>query len=242
MLKANVGGVTPLRASLRLGDDVQSKWLGDWAVGRSYLPLEKVSRGGSSYVCTRACTAVDPLVDVGDGVEGQYWLLIAKKGDDGKGIQSIDEVGGGTLVDGDRVTDRWKDYRITYNDGSTLDYRVYGGADGKQGPAGAAGQTGPAGPAGPTGPAGPAGKDGVDGTVAFEDLTAAQRESLRGEEGPEGPPGDSGVYIGSEPPENANVWIDPSGQMDVGGQVYPERWTFELSDGITVVEKMVVLA
>jgi hypothetical protein len=73
-------------------------------------------------------------------------------------------------------------------------------------------------------------------------LTAAQKESLRGEEGPVGPPGESGVYIGSEPPESANVWIDPSGQMDVGGQVYPERWAFDLSDGITVVEKMVVLA
>ena len=73
-------------------------------------------------------------------------------------------------------------------------------------------------------------------------MTDAQRESLRGDEGPVGPPGASGVYIGSEEPENANVWIDPSGQMDVGGQVYPERWTFGLSDGITVVEKMVVLA
>ncbi len=136
MLNANVGGVTPLRASLRLGDDVQTKWLGEWAVGRAYLPLEKVSRGGSSYVCTRACTAVDPLVDVGDGVEGQYWLLIAQKGDDGEGIENIEKVGGGELVDGNRVTDRWEDFRITYADGRTFDYRVYGGGDGKPGPAG----------------------------------------------------------------------------------------------------------
>lgn len=83
MLKAKMGGVAPLNASLRLGSDVQSKWLGEWQVGRSYAPLDKVSRGGSSFVCVRPCTAVDPLVDVGDGVEGQYWILIAKKGEDG---------------------------------------------------------------------------------------------------------------------------------------------------------------
>ena len=91
MMKANVGGVTPLRASLRLTDGIQAGW-SVWEVDRSYLPLEKVSRGGSSYVCTRACTAVDPLVDVGDGVEGQYWLLIAKRGDNGKiRIEDLDE-------------------------------------------------------------------------------------------------------------------------------------------------------
>lgn len=84
MLKAKMGSVAPLNASLRLGSDVQSKWLGEWQVGRSYAPLDKVSRGGSSFVCVRPCTAVDPLVDVGDGVEGQYWILIAKRGEDGK--------------------------------------------------------------------------------------------------------------------------------------------------------------
>lgn len=84
MLKAKMGGVAPLNASLRLGSDVQSKWLGEWQVGRSYAPLDKVSRDGSSFVCVRSCTAVDPLVDVGDGVEGQYWILIAKHGADGK--------------------------------------------------------------------------------------------------------------------------------------------------------------
>ena len=83
MLKAKMGGVAPLSASLRLGSDVQSKWLGEWQVGRSYAPMDKVNRGGSSFVCVRPCTAVDPLVDVGNGVEGQYWILIAAKGKDG---------------------------------------------------------------------------------------------------------------------------------------------------------------
>lgn len=87
-------------------------------------------------------------------------------------------------------------------------------------------------------PAGPPGPPGVDGTVSFEELTDAQRESLRGDRGPRG---DTGVYIGSDEPDDANVWIDPNGVMTSDGQLYPERWTFKLSDGITVVEKMVIL-
>jgi hypothetical protein len=77
-------------------------------------------------------------------------------------------------------------------------------------------------------PAGPQGKPGADGTVAFEELTEAQRESLRGERGPRG---ETGVYIGSDEPDDANVWIDPNGSPDE-----LERWTFELTDG-TLVEK-----
>lgn len=76
----------------------------------------------------------------------------------------------------------------------------------------------------------PAGPPGVDGTVAFEELTDEQRESLRG--GP-GPRGLSGVHIGSVEPTDAEVWIDPAGSAtDL------ERWTFELTDG-TLVEKEV---
>jgi hypothetical protein len=240
-IKAAIREVEKISAAVGGRDTTPAKWMGKWEAEKSYGTLQKVEHLGNSYVCIKNCAGVDPEADValGDGVQGVCWLLIAKKGDDGEGIESIDEVGGGEEIDGNRVVGRWKDYRITYASGKTLDYRVFGGADGKQGPAGAAGQPGPAGPAGKDGVDG---KDGLDGTVAFDELTAAQRESLRGEEGPVGPPGESGVYIGSEEPENANVWIDPSGQMDVGGQVYPERWTFDLSDGITVVEKMVVLA
>ena len=54
-------------------------------------------------------------------------------------------------------------------------------------------------PRGADGAAGAPGRDGVDGTVAFDDLTDAQRESLRGpqgiqgEIGPEGPQGPKGA-------------------------------------------------
>ena len=46
--------------------------------------------------------------------------------------------------------------------------------------------TGGVGPRGPEGPAGPAGPAGKDGNVAFDSLTAAQKEQLRGEPGADG--------------------------------------------------------
>lgn len=64
------------------------------------------------------------------------------------------------------------------------------------GPTGAAGSVGPAGPTGPRGPrglTGPKGEPGVDGTVAFDDLTEAQKESLRGPRGLMGPQGLQGI-------------------------------------------------
>lgn len=56
-----------------------------WESEKTYLPLQKVSRLGSSYICKQSCASIDPAVDTadGDGVEGMYWLLIAKKGDKG---------------------------------------------------------------------------------------------------------------------------------------------------------------
>ena len=52
------------------------------------------------------------------------------------------------------------------------------------------GDTGEAGPKGDTGEAGPQG--------------------VQGEQGPQGETGSSGVYIGSNPPEDTNVWISPN--------------------------------
>lgn len=51
---------------------------------------------------------------------------------------------------------------------------------------------------------------GADGTVAFDELTEEQRASLKGEKGDTG---NSGVYIGTEEPTDANVWIDPTGEV-----------------------------
>lgn len=77
------------------------------------------------------------------------------------------------------------------------------------------------------------GEKGKDGTMTFEDLTDAQRESLRGGKGDKGDTGDSGVYILSEgetledAPEDVDVVYDPffdteaipGGGIDVEGAV-----------------------
>lgn len=164
------------------------------------------------------------------GTEAE-WLETLK----GKGIESIAEIESGQFVDGDRVTSRWTDYRITFTDGKTMDYRVYGGADGKRGERGASitniflrevteegnvynVQVGMdlftfTAPKGEPGVPGERGEPGKDGTMSFDELTDAQKESLRGGKGDKGDPGVSGVYVGSgDMPEGYNVQVDPNGE------------------------------
>lgn len=50
----------------------------EYSAGKAYVPGNKVSFNGSSYVCTAASTGHAPT-------DTTYWLLIAKKGEDGKG-------------------------------------------------------------------------------------------------------------------------------------------------------------
>lgn len=50
----------------------------EYSAGKAYVPGNKVSFNGSSYVCTAAMTGHAPT-------DTAYWLLIAKKGEDGKG-------------------------------------------------------------------------------------------------------------------------------------------------------------
>lgn len=54
------------------------------------------------------------------------------------------------------------------------------------------GPAGPVGPQGPKGDIGPQGPKGEDGFVVFEDLTADQKEQLRGPQGVQGEPGPEG--------------------------------------------------
>ena len=76
--------------------------------------------------------------------------------------------------------------------------------------------------------AGQAGEPGADGTVAFENLTQAQRDSLKGDPGPAGPPGEKGdpgspgIYYGAEQPtvDSHPVWIDPKGEAGTLGNVF----------------------
>lgn len=84
-----------------------------WDEGKKYLPLNKVSRLGSSYICTAACVGVDPALDTaGTDGQGDCWLLIASKGDRGdqgaegpegkQGIQGIQGVQGEQGIQGPR--------------------------------------------------------------------------------------------------------------------------------------------
>lgn len=50
----------------------------EYSAGKAYVPGNKVGFNGSSYVCTSATTGHAPT-------DTAYWLLIAKKGEDGKG-------------------------------------------------------------------------------------------------------------------------------------------------------------
>lgn len=84
---------------------------------------------------------------------------------------------------------RWVGTRLEVNGQLSSDLT------GPQGATGARGATGPQGPQGVQGPVGPQGPKGADGTMTFEELTAAQRASLKGDKGdpgPQGPKGDPG--------------------------------------------------
>lgn len=91
-VRIKLNGTAPVRAVLGKTGDVKASagviggvpagW-SVWNAEKRYSPLEKVSYNGSSYVCMKASMGVDPETDVSGGVEGEYWLLIAKKGDTG---------------------------------------------------------------------------------------------------------------------------------------------------------------
>ena len=92
----------------------------------------------------------------------------------------------------------WDGDRLTVN-GKTSPSLT--GPRGELGPPGAQGVPGLRGPAGPTGPKGDRGPAGADGKMTFEDLTEAQRATLKGDRGatgargpagPTGPKGDQG--------------------------------------------------
>ena len=65
---------TPQRMTAAIGgrDTTPAKWKGEWQAEETYAALQKVSRAGSSYVCIKSCVGVDPALDVGEGVEGEY--------------------------------------------------------------------------------------------------------------------------------------------------------------------------
>ena len=52
----------------------------EWDETKEYVPLNKVVASGSSYVCVTANVGINPGADI----DGNYWLLIAAKGERGE--------------------------------------------------------------------------------------------------------------------------------------------------------------
>ena len=90
-LQTQIDGIVP-QVSTLVGNAIEALEQAEEAVKvweaydstKTYLPLQKVSRLGSSYICKAACKGVAPELDVAGGVEGAHWLLIASKGDQGE--------------------------------------------------------------------------------------------------------------------------------------------------------------
>lgn len=123
-----------------------------WNSSTKYLPLQKVSRLGSSYICKKTNIGNDPALDVAGGTEGTYWLLIAKKGDQGvQGATGAQGATGELGIQGERGVQG-----VSGNAGPQ-------GQRGIQGSQGATGSTGPQGPQGAQGIQGPPGPRGIDG-------------------------------------------------------------------------------
>lgn len=76
---------------------------------------------------------------------------------------------------------------------------------------------------------------GADGTMSFEDLTPAQKESLRGdkgEPGQKGDPGEPGVHYGTAAPTDGTlIWVNPEGDAS------PDYLTIDTVD--TIIQEMV---
>jgi len=91
---------------------------GEYDSQAQYQRLDIVGYGGSSYLVLRDLHGITPE-------DGADYMLIAKQGNTGNGIRGIERtVGTGAAG----TTDT---YTITMTDGSTHDFLVYNGADGK---------------------------------------------------------------------------------------------------------------
>ena len=153
-----------------------------WDEQTEYDKRNKVSYNGSSYWCVTPNSGRNPETDVGNGVLGAYWMLIAKKGDRGdkgdQGIQGIQGIQGQQGPQG-----------IPGNDGAQ-------GKEGPRGETGPVGATGSPGKAGPKGETGPQGVPGEQGPRGEQGLTGPQ--GPQGPEGPQGPRGINGVAVSAE--------------------------------------------
>lgn len=99
--------------------------------------------------------------------------------------QPTGEVGDAYLVGGDLYV--WTETSLSWENVGNIQ-----GPQGEKGETGEQGPQGEQGPVGPQGETGPQGEKGVDGTVSFDELTEAQRLSLKGDKGDKGEQGEQG--------------------------------------------------
>ena len=163
-----------------------------WDPNTKYLPLQKVSRLGSSYICITTNVGVDPALDVPSSTgKGSFWQLIAQKGDKGEqGPAGPQGLTGAQGIQGPR--------------GLTGERGPQGiqGIQGPQGTQGATGAAGPQGPAGPQGVQGPPGPRGIDGVAVATSGMVAFNVSEEGHL--------LCSYTGDEPP---NYYIGEDGHL-----------------------------
>ena len=199
----------PPRIDAEIGgrDTTPAKWRGEWQQEETYAALQKVSHLGSSYVCIKGCTGVDPEADVtlGDGVEGTCWILIAAKGKDGS--------------DG---------AAFTYDMFTEEQLEALRGPEGPRGVQGIQGIPGERGAQGVQGIQGIQGERGAQGergergaAFTYDMFTEEQLEALRGPAGPAGKDGQDG-QDGSPGPAGPAGSIGPQGPAGPAGPQGPQ--------------------
>jgi len=90
---------------------------------------------------------------------------------------------------------------------------------------------------GPAGPPGPQGEPGVDGTVEFDELTPAQRESLRGPQGIQGEKGDKGD-TGATGPGVPAGGTDGDVLVKSGATDYSATWSGNIKTSLSRLNKI----
>lgn len=172
------------------GGNIPSKW-SVWNGEDHYVPLRSVTHLGSAYVCIKACTGVDPEADValGNGVEGEYWIKTASKGDTG----ATPNLQMGTV----KTLEPEEAAKATITgtaEEPILNLQLPKGKQGDKGEKGEKGDKGDTGEKGEKGDTGATGPQGLQGPRGLKGDTGAQgAQGIPGDTGATGPKGDTGA-------------------------------------------------
>lgn len=172
------------------GGSIPSKW-SVWNEETDYVPMRSVTHLGSAYVCIKACTGVDPEADValGDGVEGEYWIKTASKGDTGATPRL--QMGKVETLEPEEAA---KATITGTAEDPILNLQLPKGRQGDKGEKGDKGDKGDTGEKGEKGDTGATGPQGLQGPRGLKGDTGAQgAQGIPGDTGATGPKGDTGA-------------------------------------------------